>query len=162
MKKLAIIVSNGSFNNLVLLSTLIAGLVSAFDAKIRVFFRNEALLKVTKGHVGEINFSPAFAGVESEALERLKTSGFVDLQGLQRHAIELGADVKYYGCRSSLYIIGAAEADLIPVTTRRLHITIQGAGGGGSRRRDRLGPRPRCLLYARPKRRRTAHSCPPR
>ncbi len=114
MQKVAIIVSNGSFNNLVLLSTLIAGLVSAFDAKVRVFFRDEALLKLTKERIGEMNFSDAFKGLEEEALERLQRSDFVDLQSFLRHAKELGEDVKYYGCRSSLYIIGAAEADLIP------------------------------------------------
>ncbi len=113
MQKVAIIVSNGSFNNLVLLCTLIAGLVSAFDTKVRVFFRDEALLKLTKDHIGEINFSKPFEGLEEEALERLQRSDFVDLQTFLRHAKELG-DVKYYGCRSSLYIIGAAEADLIP------------------------------------------------
>lgn len=114
MQKVAIVVSNGSFNNLVLLSTLIAGLVSAFDTKVRVFFRDEAVLKVTKEHIGEINFSGAFAGMEEEALERLQTSGFVDLQSFLRHAKELGEDVKYYACRSSMYMIGAADADLIP------------------------------------------------
>lgn len=114
MQKIAIIVSNGSFNNLVLLCTLIAGLVSAFDAKVRVLFRDEALLKLTKERISEFNFSPAFAGLEEEAVESLKRSGFVSLQEFLRHAKELGRDVKYFGCRSSLYIIGAAEADLIP------------------------------------------------
>lgn len=113
MKKIAIIVSNGSFNNLVLLSTLIAGLASAFEAKIRVLFRDEATLKLTRERVGETNFSNAFNGLEQKAVESLQRSGFVDLQGYLRHAKELG-DVKYFGCRSSMYIIGAAEADLIP------------------------------------------------
>ncbi|MBI2953139.1 MAG: hypothetical protein HYY30_02415 [Chloroflexi bacterium] len=114
MRKVVIIVGNGSFNNLVLLCTLIAGLVSAFDTQVRVFFRDEALLKLTRERIGDVNFSEAFKGMEGEALERLQTSGFVDLQGFLRHAKELGEDVKYYGCRSSLYIIGATEADLIP------------------------------------------------
>ena len=114
MQKVAIIVSNGSFNNLVLLCTLIAGLVSAFDAKVRVLFRDEALLKLTKERVGEIDFSSPFQGLEEEAIESLKRSGFTDLRTFLRHAKELGGDVKYFGCRSSMYIIGAAEADLIP------------------------------------------------
>ena len=114
MRKVAIIVGNGSFNNLVLLSTLIAGLVSAFDCKVRVFFRDEALLKLTKERINEINFSPAFDGMQDEAVRRLEQSGFTDLRGFLRHAKELGDDVRYYGCRSSMYLIGAAEADLIP------------------------------------------------
>lgn len=114
MQKVAMIVSNGSFNNLVLLSTLIAGLASAFDAKIRVLFRDEALLKLTIERVEETNFSPAYRGLEEEALESLRRSGFTDLQTYLRHAKELGRDVKYFGCRSSMYIAGAAEADLIP------------------------------------------------
>ena len=113
MKKVAIIVGNGSFNNLVLLCTLIAGLVSAFDPQVRVLFRDEALLKLTRDRIDEVNFSPAFAGLEQEALDRLRLSDFSDLRTFLRHAKELG-DVKYFGCRSSLYIAGAAEADLIP------------------------------------------------
>lgn len=114
MRKVAVIVRDGSFNNLVLLCTLIAGLIGAGDVKVRVLFRDEALLKLTKERVAEINFSPAFAGLEDEALERLQTSGFGDLRTFLRHSKELGGDVKLYGCRSSLYMIGAAEADLIP------------------------------------------------
>ncbi len=109
--KVAIIVREGSFNNLVLLSTLIAGLAGA-EARVRVLFRDEALLKLTKERVGTINFSPAFAGLEDEALERLQTSGFSDLETYLRHAKELG-DVKYFGCRSSLYMAGIEEGDLI-------------------------------------------------
>ncbi|MBI4319486.1 MAG: DsrE family protein [Chloroflexi bacterium] len=114
MQKIAIIVGNGSFNNIVLLCTLIAGLVSAFDTRVRVFFRDEALLKLTKDHIDEINFSEAFKGLEEQAVERLQKSDFTDLRSFLRHAKELGEDVKFYGCRSSLYIIGADEADLIP------------------------------------------------
>ena len=47
-------------------------------------------------------------------MERLQTSGFVDLRTFLRHSKELGGNVNRYGCRSSLYMIGATEADLIP------------------------------------------------
>ncbi len=114
VRKIAIIASNGSFNSLVLLSTLIAGLASSFDAQIRVLFRDEALLALTKERICDVRFSRAFEGLEEEALESLKRSGFTDLQSFLRHAKELGRDVKYFGCRSSMYIISAAEADLIP------------------------------------------------
>ena len=59
MRKVAVLVRDGSFNNLVLLCTLIAGLLGAGEVKVRVLFRDEALLKLTKERVAEINFSPA-------------------------------------------------------------------------------------------------------
>jgi len=113
-KKVAMIVSRGSFNDLVQVATLIRALTGSPDTAIRVFFRDEALLKLTKERVNETNFSDAYRGREEETLARLRAADFEDLQTFLRDSKEHGDDVKFFGCTSSMYMCGLHEEDLIP------------------------------------------------
>lgn len=114
MKRVAVIVSGGTFNNLFQVATLVRALTVSLDTSIRVFFRDEAILKLTKNRVNEINFSEAYRGLEDETLARLRAADFENLQTFLRDSKEHGEDVKFYGCTSSMYMGGLTEDDLIP------------------------------------------------
>lgn len=108
---LAIIASRGSFNSLVQVVTLLMAAVGS-GLGVRVFFRDEAVLKVTKSGAQEINLSEVYRGQEGAVLERLSAQGLTDLAGLLRQLTEVG-DVKLYACSSSTLICGVRAEDLL-------------------------------------------------
>ena len=111
MKSLAVIVSGGSTNNLIQVLTLLMAAVHE-DIKVRVFFRDEALFRLTPTAINRLELGEAYrgaAGVE----QRLKKHDLTDLQKLCRD-IKASGDVKYYVCSSSLEITGLKREDLIP------------------------------------------------
>src|SRR5581483_5393146 len=110
---LAIIVTRGTFNNLVQVATLVR--TAAGDGTpVRVLFRDAALLAVRRDRIGALEFSPEFAGREAATLELLRAADFEDLQSFLRDAKEHGDDVRYYACTSSLYYCDTQLAELIP------------------------------------------------
>ncbi len=111
MKKLALIVSRGSHNSLVQVLTLIMAAVSS-EIAVRVFFRDEAVLKVTKVGAREVNLSDAYRGQEGAITERLKAQNLIDLPRLMRDVKEAG-DVRFYVCSSSMAICGVGPKDLL-------------------------------------------------
>jgi len=114
MRKVAIIVSNGSFNNLFQVSTLIRALTASLETSVRVFFRDEAVVKVTRARINELNFSDFARPMEPEIVRRLREADFVDLQSFLRDSKEHGDDVKLFACTSSMYMYGVREEELIP------------------------------------------------
>ncbi len=111
MKKLAVIVSRGSHNSLVQVLTLIMAAVGS-EIAVRVFFRDEAVLKVTKAGARELNLSEGYRGQEAAITERLKAQGLLDLPHLLREVKEIG-DVRLYACSSSMAICGVGQEDLL-------------------------------------------------
>ena len=111
MKKLALIVSRGSHNSLVQVLTLIMAAVSS-EIAVRVFFRDEAVLKVTKVGAREVNLSDAYRGQEGAITERLTAQNLIDLPRLMRDVKEAG-DVRFYVCSSSMAICGVSPKDLL-------------------------------------------------
>lgn len=111
MNTLAVIASHGNFNSLVQVVTLLMAAVSSGVA-VRVFFRDEAVLKVTKRGVQEINLSEAYREHEAAVRERLSALALTDLPGLLRQVTELG-DVRLYACSSSMAICGVEAEDLL-------------------------------------------------
>lgn len=114
MKKVAIIVAHGSFNSLFQVATLIRALTSSPDTSIRVFFRDEALVKLTKDRINELNFSDVYRRMEEEVLARLQAADFEDLHSFLRDSKQHGDDVQFFACASSMYMAGIKEVDLIP------------------------------------------------
>jgi peroxiredoxin family protein len=114
LKKVAIIVSNGSFNNLFQVSTLIRALTASLDTAVRVFFRDEAVVKLTKARINELNFSDGVREMQGQILTRLQEAEFTDLQIFLRDSKEHGDDVRLFACTSSMYMYGVTEQDLIP------------------------------------------------
>ncbi len=110
---LAIIVTRGTFNNLVQVATLVR--TSAGDGTpVRVLFRDAALLAVRTDRINAVEFSPEFEGREAVTLELLRAADFEDLQSFLRDAKEHGDDVRYYACTSSMYYCNTQVEDLIP------------------------------------------------
>jgi len=108
---IAVIASRGSFNSLVQVVTLLMAAVGSGLA-VRVFFRDEAVLKVTKSGAGEINLSEIYRGQEREVRERLKAQELTDLAGLLAGIKESG-DVRLFACSSSMAICGVRAEDLL-------------------------------------------------
>lgn len=111
MKTLAVIASRGSFNSLIQVATLLMAAVGSGVA-VRVFFRDEAILKVTKAGAQEINLSDAYRGHEASVRERLSLQELTDLPRLLREVKELG-DLRLYACSSSMAICGVKAEDLL-------------------------------------------------
>jgi peroxiredoxin family protein len=108
---LAVIASRGSFNSLIQVVTLLMAAVGSGVA-VRVFFRDEAVLKVTKTGAQEINLSEIYRGHEEGVRERLSTQGLSDLRQLLADVRVLG-DVRLYACSSSMAICGVRAEDLL-------------------------------------------------
>ena len=112
VEKLALIVSSGSFNNLVQVCTLTMS-AAASDISVRILFRDAAVLKVSKRHIKEINLSPAFAGIEDEVRENLRKANLDDLEKVFTDVKSKG-DVKFFVCSSSMTLCNVKQEDLIP------------------------------------------------
>ncbi len=113
LPRLAIVVTRGSFNNLVQVATLIRA-AAGMGTVVRVLFRDAALLAVRRDRIDALTFSSEFAGREASALELLRAADFEDLEGFLRDAKEHGDDVRLYACTSSMYYCDTQVADLIP------------------------------------------------
>lgn len=111
MKTLAVIASRGTFNALVQLVTLLMAAVGS-EMAVRVFFRDEAVLKITRTRAGEANLSEVYRGLEEAVLERLRAQGLADLPALLAQVREMG-DVRLYACSSSMAICGVTAEDLL-------------------------------------------------
>lgn len=111
MNSLAVIASRGSYNSLVQVATLLMAAVGS-GLSVRVFFRDEAVLKITKTGAREINLSEVYRGQEAAIRERLSAQGLTDLPSLLREIKEMG-DVRLYACSSSMAICGVETKDLL-------------------------------------------------
>lgn len=112
MKTLAVIVSRGEFNSLVQVATLLMAAVGSGLA-VRVFFRDEAIFRITRAGAAEMSFSAGYRGREEAVRARLAAQELTDLPGLLRQIKELG-DARLYACSSSLAICGVGSAELLP------------------------------------------------
>jgi peroxiredoxin family protein len=111
VKRLAIIATRGSTNSLVQVATLILAAVGS-ELVVRVFFRDEAVWKLSKARAHELNFSEVYRGHEPEIAARLAAQGLGDLPRLLSEAREMG-DVRLFACSSSMAICGLHPEDLI-------------------------------------------------
>ena len=112
MKSLAVIVSGGSTNNLIQVLTLLMAAVHS-EIKVRVFFSDEAVLRLRPSAINAIELSAAYAPDTAGVQQRLKKHDLADVHKLCRD-IKASGDVRYYVCSSSLAICGLKQAELIP------------------------------------------------
>ncbi len=91
--------------------TLIMAAISS-EISVRVFFRDEAVLKITKAGAKEIRLSEGYRGLEGETVERLRAQNLIDLPRLMRDVKEAG-DVRLYACSSSMAICGVSREALL-------------------------------------------------
>lgn len=112
MKSLAVIVSGGSTNNVIQVLTLLMAAVHS-DLKVRVFFRDEAVYRLTPQRINAVELSGAYAHDLEGVKQRLAKHDLTDIQKLIRD-IKASGDVRYYVCSSSLAICGLKQDHLIP------------------------------------------------
>ena len=112
MKSLAVIVSGGSTNNFIQVLTLVMASVHA-ELQVRVFFRDEAVWRLTPAKINQIELSPAYAHDPAGTQQRLEKLELLDVHKLCRD-IKASGDVRYYVCSSSMAICGLKRGDLIP------------------------------------------------
>ena len=112
MKKVAILVSRGSYNSLVQVMTLVMACMVS-EIKVRLFFRDESVFKLTPQEAGKINLTEFYKGQETNVIARLKQNKLENLQSLLREVKEKG-DIHVAVCSSSLAICGLRHEDLIP------------------------------------------------
>ncbi|TAJ29977.1 MAG: hypothetical protein EPO64_03425 [Nitrospirae bacterium] len=112
MKKLAVIVTRGSYNNLLQACELVRIAASA-GTRVSVLFRDEAASKLTTGKVKELAFSDAYRGRESRVRDLLKERARHDLPSILRDIKETG-DVKFSICRDSIEYFELTVDQLLP------------------------------------------------
>ena len=100
IKKLAVIVTRGSYNNL-LQAIDVIGVAAEAGAQVTVLFRDEAAAKMTQSKASEMNLSEGFRGRESRVREWLKQRGLHSLpSGLSD--VKAKGDIKLSVSRESL------------------------------------------------------------
>ncbi|MBI2204677.1 MAG: DsrE family protein [Candidatus Rokubacteria bacterium] len=109
---LAVIVSRGETNALVQVATLLMAAVGSGGA-VRVFFRDEAIFRITRDGAKTTRFSDGYHGREDEVRARLAQQGLDDLAALFAQIKEVG-DARLWACSSSMAICGAKPEDLLP------------------------------------------------
>ncbi len=112
MKKLAMIVTRGTYNNLLQVSQL-ARIAAESGSQVSLFFRDEAAGRLTSEKVKELTFSEAYRGREAKVREMLRERKLNDFQAVLRELKDKG-DVKLSVCRDSLEYFDLNVQQLIP------------------------------------------------
>ncbi len=112
MKKLAVIVTKGSYNNL-LQACEFARIAATSGTQVSVFFRDEAAARLTAGKVKEVQLSEAYKSRESKVREIFRERKLDDLPAMLREMKEKG-DVKLSVCRDSMAYFELGVEQLIP------------------------------------------------
>lgn len=113
MKRLAVIVTRGAYNNLLQACDLVR-IAAANGTQVSVLFRDEAAAKLTLEKVKQLpTFSDGYRGREARVRELLQERKRHDLPAILREIKELG-DVKFSVCRDSLDYFELTVDQLIP------------------------------------------------
>jgi peroxiredoxin family protein len=112
VKKLAMIVTRGAYNNL-LQACQWARIAAEAGAQVSVLFRDEAAAKLTQNRVKEMAFTEAYRGRESKVREQLRERKLDDLPAILRE-IKAKGDAKFSVCRDSIEYFDVTVEQLIP------------------------------------------------
>ncbi|WP_447963533.1 DsrE/DsrF/DrsH-like family protein [Nitrospira sp. Ecomares 2.1] len=112
MKKIAVIITKGGWNNLFQACEWIA-LAAASGMEVSGYFRDEAAGRMTKDKIKELTMSPDFKGREGFVRDLLKKEDKSDLPKMMQTSKEKG-NVKFSVCRDSLKYFGVNVEELIP------------------------------------------------
>ena len=112
MKKLAILAASGTTNAMAQLMNLVMAAVASQIA-VRVFFRDAAVLKLTKDGAATMNLSAEWQPRAAAITAQLKAHKLDNLPALIRDVKSLG-DAKFYACSSSLSLAGLDAKQLLP------------------------------------------------
>ena len=112
MKKLAVIITRGGFNNL-LQGCEWAKIAASDGVQVSVFFRDEAASRMQISKIKEMTFSEGYRGCEAAVREIIRKEKKDDLQAYFQTIKEAG-DVKLSVCRDSLNYFGVKVEALVP------------------------------------------------
>ncbi len=112
VRTLAVIITRGSYNNLLQACDL-AQIAVESGTRVSVLFRDEAVSRMTIAKVYDMVLSEAYRGRESAVQEMLHERKLHDLPAILRGIKEKG-DVKFSVCRDSLEYFDIKVDALIP------------------------------------------------
>lgn len=112
MKKIAVIITRGGYNNLLQACEWI-GFAAASGIEVSGFFRDEAVGRMTQKTVKELTMSDGYRGREGQVREILRQMKKEHLPTLMLQAKEKG-NVKFSVCKDSVGYFGIKVEDLIP------------------------------------------------
>ncbi len=112
VKKVAIIVTRGAYNNL-LQACEFARIAAESGIQVGILFRDEAVARLSVDTVRDVVLSGAFKGRESKVREMLGEEKRDDLPALLREIKERG-DAKFSVCERSLRLFEVTIEKLIP------------------------------------------------
>lgn len=112
MKKIAVIITRGGWNNLFQACEWIA-LAAGSGVEVSGYFRDEAAGRMTKTKIKELTMSPEYRGREAYVRELLKKEDKADLAKLMAAAKETG-NVKFSVCKESLRYFELKVEELVP------------------------------------------------
>lgn len=111
MKKLAIIITRGGYNNLLQACEWI-GYAATSGIEVSGFFRDEAAGRMTQTKVKELTMTDGYRGREAEVREILRRDHKANLPSLMQQVKETG-NVKFSVCKDSLNFFGIKVEELI-------------------------------------------------
>jgi peroxiredoxin family protein len=112
MKQLAMIITRGTYNN-ILQACQLAGIAAESGARVSILFRDEAVARLTVEKVQELTFTEAYRGREVRVRNLWKDRKLHDLPLLLREIKEKG-DAKFSVCRDSIEYFDIPVEKLIP------------------------------------------------
>ncbi|MDH5562838.1 MAG: DsrE/DsrF/DrsH-like family protein [Nitrospirota bacterium] len=112
MKKVAVIITRGGFNNLLQACEWIA-LAAASGIEVSGYFRDEAAGRMSQTKIKELTMSKGYQGRESFMRDLLREEKKADLCGILQQVKETG-NVKLSVCKDSLRYFNLRPEDLIP------------------------------------------------
>ena len=112
MKKVAVIITRGGFNNLLQACEWMA-LAAASGMEVSGFFRDEAAGRMSATKIKEMTMSPDYRGREAAVRDLLRQEEKADLSRLLQKAKESG-NIKLSVCKDSLRYFDLRPEDLIP------------------------------------------------
>ena len=112
MKKIAVMITRGGFNNLLQACEWIA-LAAASGIEVNVYFRDEAAGRMSQTTIQELTMSSDYRGREAAVRDLLRQEGKADLSKILQSAKERG-NVKLSACQDSLRYFNLKPEDLIP------------------------------------------------
>ena len=112
MKKIAVIITRGGFNNLLQACEWIA-LAGNSGIEVNGFFRDAAANSMSQSKIHEMTMSFDYRGHEAAVRELLRQEGKTDLSKFLQKAKESG-NIKLSACKDSLRYFDLKPEDLIP------------------------------------------------
>ena len=112
MKKVAVIITRGGFNNLLQACEWMA-LAAASGIEVSGYFRDEATSRMSQSKITELTMSPDYKGREAFVRDILRKEHKADLSKFLQNAKESG-NLKLSVCKDSLHFFDLRPEDLIP------------------------------------------------